>query len=212
MIIILGGPGSGKNTQINLLSDVIKYQVFSLGDYLRSVINTDTNDYDILNIKNKINNGECIDKDMFIKIIKQEIKHSKYILNGLPRNIEQAKNMEEFFNDNNLNVDLIINLEVDSCILNKRMINRKYCSNCKEEKCDHSESCLKCKQSKFFQRTDDEEKIILKRIEKYEQEKNKLEEFYAKQMKYYKINANRGVEEVHNCIKDLLVIKNFVLI
>lgn len=102
-IIMLGAPGSGKGTQMQLLSKYYNIPSISTGDVLRKKIRNDKKFAKC--IKNVINQGKLIKDHIIIKLIKKRIKKSDckngFILDGFPRTIMQAKILKnKLFNIN----------------------------------------------------------------------------------------------------------------
>ncbi len=180
-IILLGAPGSGKGSISNVLKEEHNFVHLSTGDIFRKQLNTDSKYRDELKII--MMSGQLVSDELTNNIIKDEIlelcrKKCNIILDGYPRNINQAKFLFEL-----IEVDYAFNITVDRDILVKRIFGRLTCPTCKaiynnffkkpkvEGICDFDGSLL-------VQRSDDNAETAEKRIEIFEQENKKIVEFY----------------------------------
>jgi adenylate kinase len=187
-IVILGAPGSGKGTQSKLISDQYNLAAISTGDLLRSAA-ANKSDPTSRKIAEIISNGMLVSNDLIVKVLQDRLKENDckegFILDGFPRSLEQAKLMNEIFNDN----PVIINIVIDKDILVKRLLGRFSCKDCGaiynrfflETKvkniCDH------CGSSNFIYRNDDDEEVIRKRMVVYQEQTKPM-------VKYYQDNNN----------------------
>lgn len=201
MILIIGAPGSGKDTQCKLIERFLPIKVFSMGEYLRSI-----ND---LKISNVITKGNIIDIETFERILSDVVSNKRMILNGIPRNVEQAIILDKILLEKNIEIKLIINLKLLPSLIIERLVNRKHCSICNASIEIQMGRCSACDNDIFCFRGDDEEEIIRKRIYNYLNNEVEIEKYYKHLDCYYEINGNDGILNIRNQIKDLIVIKNF---
>ena len=118
-IILFGPPGAGKGTQSQYLVNTHSYNQISTGDLLRDEIKKDT---DLGNkILSKIDIGEFVEDEIVNSLIKKVISNKKYnnklIFDGYPRNISQAKKLDEIMLKNNQTISAIIYLDANSGML-----------------------------------------------------------------------------------------------
>lgn len=206
-ILFLGPAGSGKGTQSAKLAEKFGIEHLSTGDLIRGEIKSGS---ELGNkVKAIVEAGELVSDDIVNEIVKAKVANlDSFILDGYPRTRGQA----EFFADVS-DLDYIFDLEVDREALVERLAGRRMCSkehdkNCKgnfhtkfnppkeEGKCDLCGSPL-------YQRKDDTEEAINKRLGGYEAETGApLNEFYGS--KVTKVNANRKPEEVFADIESKL--------
>ena len=187
-IILLGAPGSGKGT---LSQDLLKYNYvqISTGDLFRKKLQEDTRE--AKEIQAIINRGELIPDSITNNLAKQEIlknikANKNIILDGYPRTIEQAEELDKILEKRGKKVDLVINLVTPKEEIIDRMLTRRVCTNqdCKatyntklhppkvEGICDLCGSPLK-------QRADDSDpEAIRKRLEIYEEKTSPLVDYY----------------------------------
>ena len=181
-IILLGAPGSGKGVLANFLKNKYNLEYISTGSIFRNISNSN-NEFSFL-IKKYIDNGKLVPDEITIKILEDNILKNNcangYIIDGFPRTIVQAQAFE-----NNLKIDFIINISIDSNLLINRIINRRICNKCnisyniltmppkKDNVCDI------CNE-KLIQRSDDVKEVFNKRLKNYYRYADSLIEFYKK--------------------------------
>ena len=187
-IILLGPPGAGKGTQAKMLEEKFRKPQISTGDILRKSVRENTE----LGKQAKVfmNAGKLVQDDIVIGLIRERIVEedcqSGFILDGFPRTIVQAEKLTETLQDMNLLIDRVIDFQVDTDELLNRLTGRSTCSTCGAM--FHKKSrpprkigvCDVCGGS-LYQRDDDKEGTIKKRLEVYQNETAPLKEFYKKQ-------------------------------
>ena len=189
-LILLGPPGSGKGTQSNLLQDRYNIPKISTGDILRASVEEGTE----LGVKAKkfMDKGELVPDEVVISLIKERIVEpdceAGYILDGFPRTIVQAEKLEETLAKMGQGISSVVDLEVDREELLVRLSGRRTCKNCGAmfHQTSHLPKvtgvCDECG-GELYQRPDDNEETIVKRLEIYSKETAPLKEFYRKQGK-----------------------------
>ncbi|MBR2786660.1 MAG: adenylate kinase [Clostridia bacterium] len=186
IIIMLGAQGTGKGTVAGILSKQNGWIQLSTGDIFRENISNGT---DLGVEANKyISKGCLVPDEITISMVEnrlEELKNEKgIILDGFPRNIEQAKKLDEILSEKGEKVDWVINLETPREEIIERMLNRRVCPKCKatynlklhpskvEGVCDNCGSEL-------IRRADDcDAEAIEKRLEIYETQTKPLVNFY----------------------------------
>ena len=126
-IVLLGAPGCGKGTQASRISERYNLPHISTGEIFRENINSGTALG--LKIKQIIDGGNLCPDDITVEIVKERLSKPDckkgYILDGFPRNLIQAKALEEFSSP-----DVIVNLHIDLDKIEKRITGRRNCSKC----------------------------------------------------------------------------------
>ena len=118
-VILLGAPGAGKGTQAKRLSAKYNLLHISTGDIFRENIKNST---DIGKIaKTFIDKGQLVPNDVTVEIVKERLeqedcKNQGYLLDGFPRNVEQAIELDKFSK-----IDVVLNIDVDFTKLIKRI-------------------------------------------------------------------------------------------
>lgn len=129
-IIFIAPPAAGKGTQSELLVSEFGYNHISTGDLLRLKQNdgSELGNY----IKDLLSQGKFVDDDIVTDLLKEKLSsiNGPFILDGYPRNIEQATRLENVLKSLNLSIDAVIYLNVDSKTAMQRALGRVSCPKC----------------------------------------------------------------------------------
>lgn len=129
-IIFIAPPAAGKGTQSELLVSEFGYNHISTGDLLRLKQNdgSELGNY----IKDLLSQGKFVDDDIVTDLLKEKLSsiNGPFILDGYPRNIEQATRLENVLKSLNLSIDAVIYLNVDSKTSMQRALGRVSCPKC----------------------------------------------------------------------------------
>ena len=205
-LIILGAPGSGKGTQAKFITKSRGVPQISTGDLLREAVEAQSP----LGVKagQYMNTGTLVPDDIVLELLKERLEKKDtangFILDGYPRNLAQANALAKI-----TNIDLVINIDVDYALLVKRITGRRTCKSCGaifhiEFSPPKSEGvCDKCS-GELFQREDDTEKTVKKRLETYEQQTKPLIEHYTKQSILQSLLSDGTIEEMRQKVETLL--------
>lgn len=210
-LILLGPPGSGKGTQANLLQDKFNIPKISTGDILRAAVKDHT---DLgKQAKRFMEKGELVPDEIVIGLIKERIVEpdceAGYILDGFPRTILQAEKLEETLTAMDQEIDSVVDLEVDPEELLVRLIGRSTCKNCGAmfHQTSHPPKvagvCDECG-GELYQRPDDNEETIVKRLEVYNKETAPLKDFYREQGKLKSVQGRGGMKDIFSKLCDLV--------
>ena len=210
-LILLGPPGAGKGTQAKMLKEKFRKPQISTGDILRKSAQEGTE----LGQKAKVymNAGKLVQDDIVVGLIRERIVEEDcqggFILDGFPRTIVQAEKLTETLKDMGLSIDTVIDLEVDTDELVNRLTGRSTCSDCGtmfhkvSRPPMHIGICDECGGS-LYQRDDDREETIKKRLEVYQSETAPLKEFYRKQGNLKTALGYGTAEEVFSRVCDMV--------
>jgi len=176
--IIFGAPGSGKGTYASRLQSKVGVNVIAMGDIFREIMKENTSLG--RKVKGYVEKGLLVPDDVVVEVLKHRLAKigDGFILDGYPRNLEQAKALE-----NIAKIDVIIQLIVPDWIIIERLSTRRICKNCGEVynirylKPKRDMICDKCG-GHLYQRPDDTPEVIKKRIEVYEQQTQPLLQYY----------------------------------
>ncbi len=213
-MILLGTPGSGKGTLAKLLSSELKMPHISPGDILREEVKQGNPLGKIA--KPFMEKGELVPDEVILKMMEKRIGQSDckkgFILDGFPRTIVQAERLDGMLSGSNRSIDFALKFEVsDQCAL-KRLGGRRICSVCgadfnlytkpprKDNVCD---TCG----GKLFQRADDKEEVISKRLKVYREQTHPIEEYYNHQDKLIRINSESNPDMVLKKILKVLEVR-----
>jgi adenylate kinase len=206
----LGPPGAGKGTQAKTLAQKLKLPHISTGDILRQ--NISQNSGLGQQAKDFMNKGALVPDELVTEMLAQRINQpdiqNGFILDGYPRNINQARALDEMLKQRNTAVDLVIYLDTSEPVIIQRLSGRLVCSVCGAN--FHIENmppkvnmtCDNCG-GKLYQRTDDNAETIKKRLQVYLKESSPLIQYYNQRQKLHSLSADEDAEIVLNKIVDL---------
>ncbi len=189
IIIMLGAPGTGKGTVAGLLQDKIGIKQVSTGDIFRKNIKEGTELGKLA--ETYISAGKLVPDDVTVKVIEDRLSQSDVekgiILDGFPRTVKQAEELDKILEAKGKKVDKVINLITPDEEIIERLASRRVCSNqeCKAiynlvlNPPKHEGICDKCG-SELIRRKDDTEETIRKRLEIYFEQTSPLVEYYEK--------------------------------
>lgn len=199
ILILLGPPGAGKGTIGSRVAQILNIPLISTGDLLRENVKNETEFGK--KAKHYMEKGELVPDEIVISILKERIKLEDclngFILDGFPRNINQAKILENLFKNDIIKV---IYLEADDDFLIKRLSNRRICENCGEiyhlinipPKKDGI--CDKCG-GRLIQRDDDREDIVRNRLIVYHHQTQPLLDYYKERNILYSVRGDGKLED-----------------
>ncbi len=209
-IILFGPPGAGKGTQSQYLVESCNYTQISTGDLLRDEIKKNTElGKEILS---KVDIGDFVNDEIVNSLIDEIVSNKKYhnklIFDGYPRNIFQAKNLDNIMSKNNQSIGAIIYLDVTRDIIEKRILGRIVCEKCNvtlNEYFDNEQiKNHKCGNEYLKKRKDDNSKTIINRYDTFVKETNPLLDYYSKKTTFYKVDASVKIEEITAKIAEIL--------
>jgi adenylate kinase len=186
-IVLLGAPGSGKGTQAQRLQAKYGVPQVSSGDLLRDAVARGTE----LGLKAKavMDAGQLVSDDIVLGLIRDRLSRDDaakgFILDGFPRNIEQANSLSRLLQELGQPLDAVLLLDVRRETLIQRLAGRRICPKCGTVYNVHSmpPGATGCSKdgAELYQRADDKEEVIAKRLEVYERQTRPLVEHYTAQ-------------------------------
>ena len=189
-IILLGAPGSGKGTQSIILNKKLGLVQLSTGEIIRKDIEKKTKLG--LQVKNLVDNGEFVSDEIILSIISKRISEDDcskgFILDGFPRNLNQASKFDEILLEKNKKIDFVIELNVSKKNLYKRIENRAIESN--------------------EARADDKEEILKNRLNIYDEQTKPLVPYYKKAKLHYEVDGMKSIDEISLEIEKIMKFKN----
>ena len=211
-LVLLGAPGSGKGTQAKLLVDKLNIPQISTGDLLRAAVEAQTP----LGRQAKaiMDAGQLVPNDLVLGMIRERLSSpdamNGFILDGFPRNLEQAHALDELLSGISMPIQKSILIDVDFDILMQRLTGRLTCEDCSEVFNTFTnppaldEECDKCG-GKLHHRSDDNEDTIGKRLRVYETQTQPVADFYKNQGK---LSIVEGKGDIKNIFTNMQIALN----
>lgn len=200
-LVLLGAPGAGKGTQAVELSKVLDIPHISTGYIFREQMDYNTE----LGIKANqyISKGQLVPDDVTIEIIKDRIFQQDcsngFILDGFPRTLKQAEELDKILDAHNEKIDKVLNICIEDQTVINRLSGRRVCPACGASyhifynPPNKSEFCNECN-GKLIRRDDDNPDIVRKRLKVYHEETKPLIAYYQNQNKLLSIPSEEDVE------------------
>ncbi len=212
IIIMLGAPGTGKGTVASLLAKELGIPQVSTGDIFRKNIKEKTELGKLA--ESYISKGNLVPDDVTIDLVKNRLKESDakegVILDGFPRTVRQAEELDKILQNNQSEVDIVINLVTPEEEIVERIENRRVCPECKAvynlklNPPSQEGICDKCGHE-LVQRKDDNVDTIKSRIKTYIDVTSPLIEYYEKKEKLYTAEVSERINRLGSDVaKDVI--------
>lgn len=213
-LLLMGPPGAGKGTQAVKLVEKFSIPQISTGDMFRAAVKEGTE----LGKKAKacMDAGTLVPDEVTIGIVRERLSKDDckggFILDGFPRNVEQAKALEKILDELNLKLTKVLNIHVPAADLIERAVGRRICKKCgatyhvkfNAPKVDNV--CDNCGEN-LYQRADDNEETMKNRLSVYEESTRPLIDYYEKVGLYTEIDGRQAIDKV---TEDLVNVLNSV--
>ncbi len=179
-LIFLGPPGAGKGTQAKQLSQSCEVPHISTGDILRAAVKAKTELGQ--QAEGYMNAGELVPDELILNLIRERLHQADaangWLLDGFPRNVEQAEFLDNLLAEIEQSCDFVINLEVPDEVLVERMLERG--------------------------RVDDKEKVIRNRLEVYREQTEPLIAFYENQQLLRSVDGAQEMKQVTEALQAIV--------
>ncbi len=213
-LVLLGAPGAGKGTQAKILVEKYGIPQISTGDLLRAAVAAGT----ALGkeAKSYMDKGELVPDSVVLGMVEERLKQDDckkgYILDGFPRNTKQAETLDNMLSALNMSLTAALSVDVPFDDLMKRLTGRRTCKACgqmynvyfnapkKEGICD------KCG-GELFQRDDDKEETIKKRLEVYNAQTAPLIDYYGKKGILKSVAGTGSIDDIFKKVCGALGLK-----
>ena len=202
-IVLLGPPGAGKGTQASRLAERMGIPHIATGDMFRQAAAEETEAG--RRIRKIMESGELIPDGLTNELVRDRLARADaqngFILDGYPRNVEQADTLDSILDDLGTKIDLVIKFMVRGSDIVARLAGRRVCPVCRtvyhmdthppkvDELCDNEGVPL-------IRRDDDLEETTLRRLEVYGQQTRPLYELYGERGLLTEMDALGTTDEV----------------
>jgi len=216
-IVIIGAPGAGKGTQAVNIAKEMKLAHIASGDLFRQAV--ERGDELGTRVEEYMTKGMLVPDEVTIKMILQRLTvddcGNGVLLDGFPRNIKQAKALEDALKKRDKAIDRAIYIEVSEGELINRLTNRWICRQCQvahqggNNPPGEDEKCELCG-GELYQRADDNKETIKKRLSVYFTDTMPVIEYYRQQDKLLEIDGEGSVEVITGRILNALQKREFI--
>jgi adenylate kinase len=201
-IVLLGAPGAGKGTQCKRVVDRYGLLHLSSGDILRqersegSELGRKAQSY--------MDSGGLVPDQIIVEMMTKTIKRASekgYVLDGFPRTVNQAIELDRSLTGDHEQIDVVINLQVDDRVVIERITGRRSCPKCGEVYhiknlkpkvdgiCDNDGTEL-------IQRPDDTPEVVANRLKTYYEQTEPVVDYYKRNRTVYEVDANGNADDI----------------
>lgn len=198
-LILLGAPGAGKGTQGSQLADTLGIPKIATGDILRAAVRDGTPLG--LRAKGFMDAGELVPDDVILGLVRDALDAPQAakgaIFDGFPRNVAQARSLEEILAEAGRRIDGVVVLDVPDDAIVERMTGRRTDPETGEVyHLTHNPPPAGIA-DRVVQRVDDQEETVRHRLEVYARQTEPLIAFYAgKGVPVHNVDGTRSIDEV----------------
>ncbi len=205
--LLMGPPGAGKGTQAVVLAEKLGIPHISTGDMFRKAVKEET----ALGMEAKryMDSGQLVPDEVTIGIVRERLAAADcaggFLLDGFPRTVFQAEALDGIMNDMKTKLDVALNIDVDAEALIGRITGRRMCRKCGTPyhvtfSPSKAEGVCDACGGELYQRDDDKEETVRKRLEVYNAQTLPLIEYYRKQGIIADSDGNQPMEAVTEAI------------
>ncbi len=210
-LILFGAPGVGKGTQAKFLKEYYGIPHISTGEMLREAVKANTE----LGRRagTLMSYGKLVPDMIILQLIRERISlpdctHG-FILDGFPRTLQQAKDLDLLMDTLKLPHFITIEIRVADRLIIERLLNRRICESCGTDfnlitnPPPEDMRCPNCN-GQIGWRKDDNEMTIRHRLEVYNKETAPLREYYSSENGYFAVDGSKSISEVRSNIRQFL--------
>jgi len=210
-LILFGAPGAGKGTQAKFLREYYGIPHISTGEMLREAVKANTE----LGRRagTLMSYGRLVPDTIILQLIRERISRpdcaNGFILDGFPRTLQQAKDLDLLMDTLKLPHFITIEIRVADRLIIERLVNRRICESCGTDfnlitnPPPEDMRCPKCT-GQIVRRKDDNEMTIRHRLEVYNKETAPLRAYYRKENGYFEVDGSKTIKEVKSSIEKFL--------
>lgn len=209
-LVLLGPPGAGKGTQAKMLIQKYGIPQISTGDILRAAVKEQTP----MGVKAKafMDSGALVPDEVVIGIVEERLSKADclngFILDGFPRTVAQADALKKTLASLGRKIDHVLSIEVPRDDLLVRLSGRRICRACGRgyhvvyDAPSNDKSC-ECG-GELYQRDDDLEETIRRRLDVYEAQTAPLIDYYGSESLLRAVNGVGTFDEIQSRIASFL--------
>lgn len=208
-LIILGAPGVGKGTQAKRLAKQYEWAHISTGDMLREAVRQGTTLGE--RVKSIMESGELVPDDVMTELVTDRLREegcaSGFILDGFPRTVRQAEQLNGILGQSKTRLDAVLSIEVAEEEIIQRLSKRLVCKSCGTmtmlDLAHDGDPCARCG-GILIRRKDDEPETVRRRLQVYEDQTRSLIEYYKGLGLLLVVDGSGSMEEVYAEVVDSL--------
>ncbi|MFF1568777.1 adenylate kinase [Streptomyces sp. NPDC058293] len=211
-IVLVGPPGAGKGTQATRLAEKLRIPHISMGDLFRANISQQTELGQLA--KSYMDAGNLVPDEVTIAMAKDRLEQPDakggFLLDGFPRNVSQAQALDDLLQTEGIKLDAVLDLEVPEEEVIKRIAGRRICRKDSSHVFHVSYSppktegvCDICG-GELYQRDDDSEETVRKRLEVYHTQTEPIIDYYQAQGLVVTISSQGPVDEITQRVLEAL--------
>jgi adenylate kinase len=210
-LILLGPPGAGKGTQAALLAEARGLAHIATGDMFREAMRSGSEVGQ--QAKAYVDRGELVPDELTIRMLLERLTQpdcaSGCMLDGFPRNLEQAKALDAALAERGQAVNHVAYIRVSEGELMERLGGRWTCRQCGavyHQRNSPPATAGRCDQcgGDLYQRSDDEPETVRRRLTVYFRDTAPLVEYYRQRGKLVEVDGEQGIEPVSRALLDAL--------
>lgn len=204
---MLGPPGSGKGTQAKALAEKFGIPHVSPGDIFRREVKAGTELGH--EVESAMARGELVDDKVTIRLMQKSLSSPEcrrgFVLDGFPRNLSQAKALDEIVSELGVRLDAVVNLKVSDEVITERARTRRVCAVCGAPYNLASQppaipgKCDRCG-GELLARKDDEEETVRERCRVYHKYSEPLVQYYADKGELVNVDGCQAPGEVTSAV------------
>jgi adenylate kinase len=179
-LLLVGPPGAGKGTQAQFLAAHYSIPHISTGDIFRANLKAGT---ELGNqAKAFMDRGELVPDSVTNEMVKDRLTHDDaangFLLDGYPRNVAQAEVLRTFLVERDTPLQAALELSIAADEIIKRLSSRRTCRACGASTAAGATSFTSCNETDLYQREDDKEEVVARRLEVYQEQTAPIIAFY----------------------------------
>ena len=195
-LVLVGPPGAGKGTQAQFLAAHYSIPHIATGDIFRSNLKAGTPLG--LQAKSFMDRGELVPDSVTNEMVRDRLLQDDlgngFLLDGFPRNVMQAEVLRANLSEKSTPLTAVLELSIDNDEIITRLSSRRTCKDCGLPTVNN-EKCPNCG-GNIYQREDDKEEVISRRLEVYLEQTAPIISFYRNEGLLITVSASGSIEEI----------------